>query len=740
MSKVFSFVVIRPPESIDMTSMKLPSIDEIGGEDEAKALSSEAERMYQNNPVENSRNILRMANPKTLSALLRYSNDLKLINHIGNVLTENGSVSIENMADIVSENNQDNTGIRKSYFGPVGVGDLKLVEEFLTGYSMGEVAHIENIMAHEKRERIHKVSTSVENIFSEESEMSTLTEEDLQTSERFSLQSATQSEIESRVGLQAGLEISGKYGPTVEVKSKLDFSMENSKRQASQQASQFARDVIEKSVERTEETIRKYSREVRRTITEHTNQHGFDNTAGNENKVGIYRYVNKNVTMKVVDAGKRFFYEFIVPEPGAYLRELNSAPKKKLPQKPSAPIESVDRITVANYPQIMKKYNLSGVMPPPDGKITLAETFGDRDSGNDGGQRFLSQGTFEIEDGYMATSAEVKVTTFDDHSTDPEVWVTIGGETKHKANGWPDPNGEPLGNNPFGRYQLDKQRRKLSYTVYTRHDSIVQISIEVTCEPTPEAIREWQHRVYDAIQNHYKSELAEYESRLAEAMVQDEDTLDVTHPLRLKEMEKNELKRLCLQMLGQVAEIASPLDEGGLPLIVEKDEAPLNEGDELIDISKLEELTPEIRFGETAFEWHNLQYTLYPYYWTSPKKWKDLAKLKHSDRDHAMFLSAGAARILVPVRDAYIETLASFLQIGRRALDRLDHLEITDKLWVPLLQEIKESQGQSNKDRPVIDCWNVTLPTNLVMLDPSQELPEFEIEDNCPRDDNTDDT
>ena len=39
---------------------------------------------------------------------------------------------------------------------PIGVGDLKIVKQRLARYEAGELAHIENVLAHEKRDRQHR--------------------------------------------------------------------------------------------------------------------------------------------------------------------------------------------------------------------------------------------------------------------------------------------------------------------------------------------------------------------------------------------------------------------------------------------------------------------------------------------------------------------------------------------------------------------------------------------------------
>lgn len=96
---------------------------------------------------------------------------------------------------------------------PVGVGDLKVVKQKLVRYEAGEVAHIENVLAREKRERQHRRLRQFEEILTEEQEREEESRRDLQSTERFELQSETQRTIQSETTFEAGVDLSAGYGP-----------------------------------------------------------------------------------------------------------------------------------------------------------------------------------------------------------------------------------------------------------------------------------------------------------------------------------------------------------------------------------------------------------------------------------------------------------------------------------------------------------------------------------------------
>ena len=60
------------------------------------------------------------------------------------------------------------------------------------------------------------------------------------------------------------------------------------------------------------------------------NKHIFKNQEANANDIsGIYRWVDKIYELQIVNYGKRFMLEFIVPEPAAFFRHAMS----KLPNE-----------------------------------------------------------------------------------------------------------------------------------------------------------------------------------------------------------------------------------------------------------------------------------------------------------------------------------------------------------------------------------------------------------------------
>jgi hypothetical protein len=66
-----------------------------------------------------------------------------------------------------------------------------------------------------------------------------------------------------------------------------------------------------------------------------------------------------------------------------------------------------------------------------------------------------------------------------------------------------------------------------------------------------------------------------------------------------------------------------------------------------------------VAFIEQAFEWENMTYLLYPYFWGRKAEWERTAQVDEMDVNFAKFLSAGFARVQVPVRPGF-EALVTY--------------------------------------------------------------------------------
>ncbi len=204
---------------------------------------------------------------------------------------------------------------------PPAVGDLLIVEQELRRYELGELAEIESIMRGERRERtIRKLNrtsqtTTTESSFEQEESSS------LKTDERFQLSSQAQQSAEQSFGVEAGVSVSGKFGP-VQVGASVNASFDTSKSSSESTAQEYARTVTEEATKRIKTSIKETTSVTILTETQDTSLRGFNNEKGASHINGLYRWVDKIYDAQLVNYGRRLMFSLNVPEPAAYYRGL----------------------------------------------------------------------------------------------------------------------------------------------------------------------------------------------------------------------------------------------------------------------------------------------------------------------------------------------------------------------------------------------------------------------------------
>ena len=174
--------------------------------------------------------------------------------------------------------------------------------------------------------------------------------------------------------------------------------------------------------------------------------------------------------------------------------------------------------------------------------------------------------------------------------------------------------------------------------------------MEVHCRLTAEGFGKWQQAAYDSIMEAYLVQKSVYEEKLAAKGIQEGIKILGRNPLENRRIEREELKKLVIMMLTGTASIARDSMQ------------PTTEPN--IDIHQACINGSWIRFFENAFEWNNLLYVLYPYFWGRKARWITALHFTDPDLDFAAFLKAGAARVQVPVRPGFEKAVAHFCQFG----------------------------------------------------------------------------
>lgn len=587
-----------------------------------------------------------------------------------------------------------------------GVGDLLMVKQTLKAYELAEFAHVENVLSGEARVREHRRLNLREEIQVEEEERETEKERNLQSTERNEMQAEAEKTVKSQFELDAGLQVSGSYGPAVSFSASLNVGFSTSTEETQRKAVSYSREVTEKTSERVRERVK---RELRRRILEQVeefNRHSITNEpAGKGHIRGIYRWLNKVYDAQILNYGQRMMFEFVVPEPAAYLLYalIENPPKDNELVKPlpptylGAPLKP-SHLSRTNYLDYVASYQVRNVQaPPPEFQHVAAF---DKQDGVADGAIFGRSTKVEVPTGYRAYGATVMSDYSYKEGDNPAFHMMVAGTDYDRTPYW------------GGEYKtLGNRYKELGIAYHLRDVLGFSVAIDVHCQLTSEGFSKWQQSVFDAVMEAYLAQKADYEEKLAALAIQQGVKILGRNPLENRRIEREELKKLVLMMLTGSAEIArNSMQPGSEPLI---------------DLLKACTNGNWIRFFENAFEWNNLMYVLYPYFWGRKPRWISALHFTDPDPDFAAFLKAGAARVQVPVRPGFEKAIAHFCQFGV-IWEGNDPPLRDDDLYVPIVDEISENLGKLDDGVPYPEDakpWEVRIPTSLVLVQNLEEIP-----------------
>lgn len=581
----------------------------------------------------------------------------------------------------------------------VGWGDLIVARETLVGYNAREIAHIENILPGESKLREHQRLSKTEQV--EETEVITEreTEKDSQSTERYELHAETQETIQRDFSVEAGVNVSGKYGVT-RVEASLDTAFSQSQSQSRSNSIETAREIVKKSVERTFERVRKLRRLALTEEIKEINRHELANVGSPPLGAisGLYLWVEKIQKIELRHYGTRMMIEFHVPEPAVSLLE-NAAGGNRRRRLPPFDVGPSD-VDGTNYLCLAERYGAVDVEPPPAqfahvGFGWVSTTSEDLEQWAE--DQFTD--TINVPAGYTPEWARVAWSALRGKQENREFNFTfaVGGiseppaNKEHTVNTY---NGVVL-QMPVGTTW--PQGVPVSGRVHGAWDGAMYVQITLTCRRTPEAYDKWRIATWAALRAGYEG--------LARQLSQEEQLAAIQQQMRVaaspegpsavnRRIEREELQKWAIKSLRLVPQNLNAIEKVG-----ERHE---------ISPFHAEAEAPIVRFYENAFEWEHMNYFLYPYHWARRATWAMRNSIQRVDPRFQAFLQAGAARVIVPVTPGYEDKVMSFLdpeseedELGRilgptRETPPQPGASPFRDIWVELLTEHKPDMSRGS--------------------------------------------
>ena len=581
-----------------------------------------------------------------------------------------------------------------------GVADLLVVKQQLVRYEGADVAHIENVLKGEKKEREHTRRRETEELIFRETEITTSEERELESTNRFEMSRETSETIKEDASLKAGLSVSGKYGPTVEFSASAEGSVSRSKEEATKSAAKFSQDVTERSANKvTERVLERSSLRVTNEVID-KNSHALDNVGGGGHISGVYQWVNKVYQAQMFNYGMRMMYDFMVPEPAAFLiSALQTAHASAVElQKPTPLTLRPDQITESNYFSLINQYGATDVQPPPEIYKTKSIDF--KAGGGDSSKDYQHSVQVQIDEGYKAiygTVGSLK-TLWEDNAV---VDVVLGTRTHRFVKGdW------------MWSTTLGEERDTIPFALGTKYVGSVALAVEVKCQRTDRAMLKWRLETHAKLTQAYKARLSEYEEKLAALEMQAGVAIQGKNPMLNMELMNDELKKHCITILTeQHFDLFDAIQTGSYNI-------------PQIDLYENAAEGPYVRFFEQAFEWEQMTWLTYPYFWGQKSQWDERIAYEDVDPIFNQFLKAGYCRVVVPVRPGFEGAIDHFMIYGE-VWNGGPLPAISNPLYLPIADEIAERLDRPGDEFPEGDPWLVRIPTTLVHLRADDKLPKW---------------
>jgi len=634
------------------------------------------------------------------------------------------------------------------------VSDLFVVRQEWRSYVADDVADIRNVLAGEaSMARTTRIDES-ELTESSSTEQSSQTETSSESGSESTFSEEAKRALDLDIHAEGQVNVAASYG-MVKLDASAGFSADFSLEDSTERATEISKKAVSRAASKVE--VRTRADRTRRTLSrlESVQRHAINNETAAHVR-GVYRWVKRVDRFQVWRYPDRMQLEFEIPEPGRFLlAQLRERPASRgVIAEPPAFVVPAEGITRDNYLNLATTYGATGLPEPPQATIgasaavTLAPSAPPTLTGEQQNPPTMTKDVeIALTPGYAATGVTLAI----DATPLRAIWrrentvkAGIGGiEGFHTITASVAVGEQVLFEREVGPFEANTNTVQgtgsqvlVQYLEAHLHATVTKIfatpvtvkvpvainlsgagsgtvAISLSCTLTTQAEDAWKQDVYDALRSAYDLWLREW--RAAQIQAGHGAEIAERSSDRHEEMIKAELRRHVIAWLL----VESPF--GGRPAVLTgADNAPD------IDLDASLESAGTIQFLEQCFEWSNLAYVSYPYYWADRERWSDLMDLETADPRLGQFLRAGSARVVVPARPGFGAAVAHWLTYRQPWLGGGTPPVPGDPLFISVAKEIRDQTMPAADGEPG-ESWEVVLPTTLQWLDTSDALPDNDL-------------
>ena len=637
-----------------------------------------------------------------------------------------------------------------------GFREFHAVRQHLRRYELTEIARIENILVGETRTHSQKHTLSNETDITVTTDITTEKSTELTTTDHVAISNESSQQVKDDTKLDAGVHAQYDGGGSYKLQTDLTIGYDRSTDATKKFASNVAKDVTQKAVNKvTQRIIQTQTKKIIETFEELESQQFHNKSSTNTS--GIYQWVQKVYLSQVFNLGRHLLLEIMVPEPGAALLAA-AALQPSNAKKPKKPDDlgfwvnvggintfialSPDRLKADNptdpwfYGHWITRYQVTGVTPPPAEHIVVAKSIAAKRDDDIG--QVLSSDTIKIDDGYQASAINVSTAWLHlvptTGGSDSMLEISVGSQAFHfdQSNAGSHWDKDYADTASFDYSSTTPatpgERSQIAVAIAASWVEHVSANIEVVCARTDDLFAAWQIATYEKIVTAWQKLEADYEAAVDRFAQQATASgpLGAADPDTNRTNERLELKRSCIAIMDN-----SNTTVAGINVAIEDSSTNAPPVLPQPNLTNSQTLGASVRWFEQAFEWENIAYVLYPYFWGRRATWVDRMNLQVDDPLFKQFLQAGYARVVVPVRLGFEPTVQFYLNCGLPWLGGgLPVLgdKAQTPLYLDIADEIRALTGGGEPGEtaiPVGDPWEYTLPTGLLMLRADDSLPEW---------------
>jgi hypothetical protein len=545
---------------------------------------------------------------------------------------------------------------------PIGIREFHVVKQHIRGYQLGEIAKIENILKGESRDHTTKHTLSNETDTFNQTVTTTETDKEMDDTDQVDIKNESDSQVKEDTKIDGGVHATYDSG-TFKLQADVTASYNKSSDNTQKFASDVSQSVTKKAVNNvTTQVTQSQTTKIIETWEEDEDQ-SFNNTAGKDNVSGIYQWVEKVYLAQTFNLGRHLIFDIMVPEPGASLVAMATIPPPNLivpippdplladdttgwpvspapagsnPANPPVPLRPDHLKDLATVNRWIAKYQVSGVSQPPASSLTFAKAIAVAPNPN-----VVQSDVIDLDDGYSATSASVTCAWEEAEDDDKQSVVDVQvGNVDFMFAVATNSNTRRNINRDYTDYGLDvamqNEQGNVPISVKSIYTNTVSVNIEVNCKCTEDLLNKWRLDTYGKIVSAWQTLQSNYNTQAAAMQLQQGTVgpLGAADPDANRLTERLELKRSCIAIMDNQNETVRGVRNYGVtiyppPAQPPKPQDPQNPalpepilppGTDLAGDST-ETLGARVRWFEQAFEWENMAYISYPYFWGRRSQW-----------------------------------------------------------------------------------------------------------------------